>query len=439
MAAENTSTDLQVSVHETDRSWARKLTVTVPRERVAKTRRSVASQIARNMRVPGFRKGKLPESLVEKQFGPAIDQETLDRLIQESYREALDREGLQPIAQGQVENVHYEKGADLVFDVSLEVQPQVDLARTEGFVVARPADTVGEDEVEALLERLRNDRATLHPVTDRKPDYGDVVMVEITDLTPPAEGEEEPAAREPQPYRFALGEQQAIPAIEEAIMALDPETEDEFDITFPEEFPDPEQAGKTQRLRIRLTEVRRREFPALDDDFARGLGDFEGIDALRARVRGDLEGESKRRADQAVRDALVAQILEANPLEVPDSMVDRYLDFMTGQVDAEGKRRGGERTPEQEEQFSQFREMMRPQAESALKRMLVIEHLADREGLRATHDDVDARVEQLAQEHGRQPGEIWLELERSGQLQALEHEITEERVFAWLAERNTVG
>ena len=154
-------------------------------------------------------------------------------------------------------------------------------------------------------------------------------------------------------------------------------------------------------------------------------------------MRNDLETDARSRADNAVRDALLQQVVEANAFDVPGSMVDRYLDFMTGDVpDNEGRRR--QRSPEDEERFSQLRGLMRPQAEAALKRMMVVEHLAEREGLRATADDVDARVEKLAEQHGRTPADLWVELERTGQMQALESEIMEEKVFEHLRSRSTI-
>lgn len=427
-------TELTVDVQE-PRSWSRRLSITVPSERVRRVRQSVAAKIAGNVRLPGFRKGKTPASLVERQFGQAIEQETLDRVIQETYREVLDRHEFRPITQGQVEHVHYHgAGGDLHFEVEFEVQPVLELARTDGFQVVRPADAVGDDEVDSLLERLRGERATLHPVEGAKPDYGDTVLVQITNLDEAGEGEEDGGSE----YRFELGEGQAIPDIEAAIMTLAPGEEGEFTVAFPEDFHDEAQRGQQQRLRIRLNEARRKELPALDDEFARGLGEFDTIDALRTRVRGDMEKDAKQRADSAMRDALVQQIVEANPFDVPDSMVDRYLDYMTGDTpDREGNRR--QRSAEEEERFSQLRAIMRPQAEQALKRMMVVEHIADREGLRPTADDVDARVEALAEQHGRTPSDLWVELERTGQMQALEAEILEDKVFEHLRSRNTVA
>lgn len=426
------TTELRIDVQE-PASWRRTLSITVPRERVKRTRQSVASRIAGTIRLPGFRKGKTPAAVVERQFGPAIEQETLDRVIQEAYREALDGQSFRPITQGQVENVAYEGGEnDLTFEVHFEVQPEMELARTEGFQVVRPADEVADTELDELLERLRADRATLHPLEEGgKPGYGDLVMVEITDLD--AEGEE----AEPRQFRFELGEGQAIPDIEQAILTLSPDEEAEFPVTYPEDFADEALRGRQQRLRIRLAEARKKVLPELDDEFAQGLGDFETLEALRERMRTDLQEDARRKADAAVRDQLVQQIVEANPFDVPDSMVERFTDYQVGDApDEQGRRR--QRKPEEEDRISQLRAMIRPQAEAALRRMMVVEHLAEREGLRATADDVDARVEKLAEEHGRSPSDVWVELERSGQMQALESEIMEEKVFQHLISRSTL-
>jgi trigger factor len=136
------------------------VTVTVPADRVKRTRVSVTEQIARNARLPGFRKGKLPTTLIERQFGPSIDQETVDRTIQEAYREALESQGLNPISQGRVEKVEYERGSDLSFEVDLEVRPEIELSRTSGFQVTRPTTELGDDDVDSVLERLREERGS---------------------------------------------------------------------------------------------------------------------------------------------------------------------------------------------------------------------------------------------------------------------------------------
>jgi trigger factor len=428
------TTDLKISLQEQP-SWSRRLSITVPAERVQRTRSSVSSQITRNARMPGFRKGKLPQRVLEQRFGASIEQETLDRSIQEAFREALQAQGLAPISQGKVDNIQYEKGQDLTFDVEFEVRPEIQLERVSGFTLSRPPSEVGEDDVESILERLRDERATWEALAeDARPGYGDQVTVEITAKDAegnPVEGEE---ART---YRFVLGEGQAIPDVEQAIMTLQTGQEGEFTVRFPDDFPDEERRGEEQHLHIALKTAQSKVLPEVDDEFAKGLGEFESLEALRARILEDLRADAEQRAESELRGQLVEQIVEANPFEVPASMVERYLDYMTGHSHADGEEH--HHTPEEEERIQRQRDQLRPQAEWGMKRMMVVERIAEQEGLSATQDEIDARVEELAAKHERTPSEVWLQLEKSGQLEVLEREITEDKVFRFLLEQNTVA
>jgi trigger factor len=427
---------LKIEVQE-EPSWSRRVTVTVPAERVQRTRTSVTQRFSGNVKLPGFRKGKIPAGMVEKRFGPAIEQETLDRTIQDAYREALEEKGLVPITQGVVENVQHEPGSELTFDVRFEVQPEIELENLGGFTVTRPEARVGDEDVGAILERLRDERAMWKPVENQeRPDYGDQVTVDITALDAP-DGETK-EGEEPKSYRFALGEEQAIPDVEDAIRTLTPGEEQSFTVKFPDDFPDEAQRGQEQHLRIKLNDVRRKELPELDDEFARSVGDFDDLATLRERVRTDLVEDAKQRAESEVRGQILHNIVEANPFEVPGSMVDRFLDHMTGHGEGrEGKKE--KRTAEEEERISQTRQVLRPQAEASLKRMIVVERIAESQGLRATQDEIDARVEEIAGKHEVSPSEVWLQLEKSGQLETLEREITEEKVFDHLKSINTVS
>lgn len=430
-----TISDLKISVEEPT-SFRRRLTITVPADHVRKTRGSVTQQLSRNVRLPGFRQGKIPARMLEQRYGPSIEQETVDRLIQEAYREALQSENFDPITQGQVENVEYEPGAELTFQVEFEVRPQIVLNRLHGFTAARPSTQVGEDEVDAVLEQLREDQAVWHPLEEgAKPDFGDQVTVEITPLDP--DGAPKNAGEPVRPYRFVLGEGQAIADVEAAIMTLTTGEQEQFTVRFPDDFADEAQRGQEQFLRIALTGAQRRELPELDDEFARGFGEFDSLQALRERVMVDLRTNAEQRAEGEVRNQLIGQVVEANPFEVPTSMVDRYLDHMTGQP--EGRDAPSEPSPEEAERMQQMRGMLRPQAELGLKQILVTERIAEQEGLRATQDEIDERVEALAEQHGRSPGEVWIQLEKAGQLDVLEREITEDKVFRFLLEKNHVA
>lgn len=427
----NTS-ELKIAVQEGPSSWSRRLSITVPVERVRRTRTRVTEQISRGARLPGFRKGKLPTRVIEQRFGPSIDQETIDRLVQDAYREALEAEGIVPISQGRVDDVNYQPDSEFTFEVEVEVRPDVELARLSGFSATRPPAEVGDAEVDAVLERLREERGEWVDIGEgKRPDYGDQALVEITALL---EGGEE----EPRTYRIVVGEGQAIPDVEAAILTLMPGESGEFDVKFPDDFPDEERRSEAQRLRIVLKEARSRRLPEVDDEFAKGIGEFESLDALRERVLSDLGEDAKQRAEGDVRRQLVGQVIEANPFDPPPSMVERYLDYMLGEGEDRSDR-NPKRTPEEEERYQKVRESLYPQAEEALKRTLVVERIAEQEGLRATQDEIDARVEEIAARSDRPASEVWLHLEKSGQLEALEREITEDRVFDFLKSQNTVA
>ncbi len=427
--AENTS-GLTVALQESTAS-SRRLSIVVAADRVERTRGRVAQQIARGARLPGFRKGKLPTRVIEQRFGPSIDQETIDQLIQETYREALDSQGITPISQGRVDEVKYDKGSDLTFEVEVEVQPEIELSNLSGFTASRPPVEIGDKEVDSVLDRLRDERAEWTPIDEgARPSYGDQTLVDITAL----EEEQDDEARS---YRIVLGEGQAIPDVEAAIMTLAVGEKGEFSVAFPDDFPEEERRGESQKLVIELKEASKKILPELTDEFAKELGEFESVAALRERVLKDLTEDAEQRAESDVRRQLIDQVVEANPFEAPRSMVERYLDYMLDGPRQERKRQA--RSPEEEEQFAQLRETLRPQAESGLKRSMIIDRIAELEGFRASQDEIDERVEALAEQHGRSAGEVWIQLEKSGQLEELEREITEGKVFDYLKSQNTVA
>jgi len=411
------TTDLKISISE-PRSWARRLTITVPGERVQHERRALARSYARRIKLPGFRQGKVPPGVVERKFGPAIEQEAVEKVVGEAYREALERERLEPITQGEVENLNYSNGSDLVFEVEFEIRPVIELSRIGGFQIERERAEVTDEDVERTVEMLREQQATWHPIEDETPVDGDRVDIEIT---PEAEG------AKPRRYQIVLGQGQALPPVEEAVRTLRPGEERDFVLLLPDPEAEDEDATREERVRIRLREAQRPELPALDDEFARSLGDFDDLDTLRARIREDLEREADEDAERGVRQRLLDQIIEANPFDVPDSMVHQYVRQIVGAPEGADP-----------ERLAQAWEMARPVAERALRRSMVIERIAEMEGLHATSAEVDDRVEAIAERQGRPVGEVWAQLQKSGQLARLEEQITEDKVFEYLKAQSTI-
>lgn len=412
---------LQISVEEDER-WRRRMSVTVPASVVQAEERKAAQQLASRARLKGFRKGKVPTKVIESRFGGSLRQEALDKLIGAAYREALAAEELRPISEGEIENLDYQPEQDLTFSIAFDVEPTFDIERVSGFAVERVQPPVTDEQIDEVLGRIQEQNGVWQPLEEGTPKVKDLVSVKITRLN--ADGEPEDEGRG---YDLVVGQGDAIPDIEQAIQTLQPGESGDFDIGFPEDFPDEDRRGESERVRIELASLRTMDLPDLDDDLARQVGEFETMDELKAKIREDMEEEARKQADANVRGRLLDLIIEANPFDVPESMTRRYSDGLIG-----------EQPNVPEEQLAQFREQIRPQSEQAVKRILVIERIAEVHGLAATDDDLDARIEEIAEANNTDAAKVYAQLQKSGRLEALERELTEKAVFDFLYEQSEI-
>jgi trigger factor len=256
---------------------------------------------------------------------------------------------------------------------------------------------------------------------EEKPQPGDQVRVQIASQE---EGGEMPEQRE---YPLELGKGQAIAGIEELIMEATPGTTVERPVRWPDDFPDESQRGKSKLTRVTLLEVKRKSLPALDAAFAAELGDFDSVEALTEAIRKDMGEHVKREADSSVREQLLDQVIAANPFEIPNAWVQQVMGaYMQMYQVPEGMQ-------------ERFAGEFRPMAERQVRRDVVIDTIAEKEGLVASTADVDDKVAQMAAERGVDTGELYVQLEKAGRLKELERTVTDEKVFGWLIARNTVN
>lgn len=413
--------DLQISIDEQE-SWRRVMNVTIPASIVQAEERKAAKQLASRARLKGFRKGRVPTKVIENRFGGALRQEALDKLIGSAFKEALAAQDLRPISEGELEDLQYKPEEDLTFAIAFDIEPVIELARLSGFVVERPAVNISDDQVEEVLGRIQEQNGVWQPLEEGKPVEKDLVSVTITRLDD--EGEPSDEGRE---YDLVIGSGDAIPDIEESILSLETGETNDFDISFPDDFPDESRRGDSERVRIALTARRQMDLPALDDDLAKQVGDFETLEELTAKVREDMEKEAAQQADSVARSRLLDLIVEANPFDVPVSMVRRYSDGIMGDVS---------QIPE--ERLTEFRDQIRPEAERAVKRILLIEQIADTQSLQATDDDIDDRVEEIAEANNTDAAKVYADLQKAGRIESLERELTEKAVFDFLFEQSEI-
>lgn len=397
----------------------RLLGVTVSVETVRAAEEKAVKRYASAARMPGFRPGKAPLHLIKKAYAEQIKSEALESMVQDAWKQALDQEKLEPIAQPHVHDLKFEDGEPVTFDIHLEVRPEIAIGTTTGFTVSRPSEAVTDEMVQEQLETLREQRAALEPVED-KPQPGDQVRVKIASQE---EGGEMPEQRE---YPLELGKGQAIPGIEELIMEATPGQTIERAVRWPDDFPDEAQRGKSKLTRVSLLEVKRKSLPVLDDALARELGDFDTVSVLTDTVRRDMGEHMKREADAAVREQMLDQVITANPFEIPNAWVQQVMGAYMQMY----------KVPENMQE--RFAGEFRPMAERQVRRDVVIDTIAEKEGLVASTADVDDKVAEMAAKSGVDTGQLYVRLEKEGRLKELERTVTDEKVFGWLIARNTV-
>lgn len=397
----------------------RLLQISVPVETVRDAEDKAARRYATQVRLPGFRPGKAPAAMVKKKFADAIRQETLESLVQEAYKEVVEREQLKLASQPHVHDVKFGDNEPLTFELHFEVRPDIALARTQGFRVQRTERHITDEQVREQVDQVREQRAAWAPVED-KPAPGDMVTVVL------ATADDTGAMPEGKQYPLVLGAGQAIPGIEELIMEARPGQTVERPVKWPEDFPDEAQRSKTKTVRVTLQDVKRKTLPELDDAFAREVGDFDSIDALKKAVRDDLEANAQRETESEVRQRLLDDIIGANQFDVPPSWVSQLVDAYANAY----------QVPEGEKE--RFTTEFRPMAERQVRRDLVIDTVAERESLTATEADLDDRIAETAAKRGADPGQLYASLQKAGRLKELERSITEDKVFKWLMERNTI-
>ena len=395
------------------------LEVTIPPDNVKAAEERATKFYQQRARLPGFRQGKVPAAVVRKKFADDIRQETLRELVQESWRVAQKQEELKPIADPHIHNLKWEEGAPVTFELHVELKPELKLQRLGGFRLTRTVPAVTAAQVDAQLNAMREQRAPWTPVAGEKPKPKDLVDVAIATR-------ENSEVKDPQPYQFVLGEGRAIPDVEARIMGLTPGESVDATVRFPDDFAEEAKRGQTRDIQLTLREVKRQELPVLDDAFAREMGDFESLDALRSAVAEDLKKEAEREADARVRAELVEQIVQANNVVAPRPVVERVLGMYAQAYEIP------------EERWEKFAQEFRSVAESQVRRDLVLDTVVESQNLRATEAELDQRIQELAERRGMKPAELYASLEKAKRLRDVARSITEEKVFAYLLSQSTV-
>ncbi|MCM3739932.1 trigger factor [Oceanobacillus luteolus] len=377
------------------------LTFEVSAEEFDKALDQAFKKVVKDVQLPGFRKGRIPRGLFEKRFGvESLYQDAVDIVLPEAYTKAIDEADIFPIDQPSVDIEQIEKGKTLIFKAEVEVKPEVTLGDYKGLEVEEESVEVTDEDVEKELESLREQHAELIVKEDGEVKEGDTVVIDFEGFT---DGEAFEGGKG-ENHNLEIGSGQFIPGFEEQLVGKKSGEETEVEVTFPEEYHSEELAGKEATFKVTIHEIKTKELPELDDEFAKDVDDeVETLEALKAKKKEQLTEQKKQAADTAKREKLIEQASEKVEVEIPEVMVENELDQMLSEFEQRLQMQG--MTLEMYSQFSgqdedALKEQMKEDAAKRVKTSLTLEAIADAENLEATEEDVNQELENMAGMYG---------------------------------------
>ena len=407
---------MKVAVEEIE-GCKRRLAVEAPAEVVQQEWERAYGRVQKQARLPGFRKGHVPRSLVKLHFADDVRREVAEHLIPDVYRQAVSEARLAPVNEPDLQEVRLEEGAPLSFVAVVEVKPAIDLAEYKGVAVERTVSPVTDADVEGALERMREQQAQFRSV-ERVAGPDDLVVVDYT-LTP--EGHE--PVRETG-YAFLVGGGSVLSEIDAAVVGMGAGEERSVTVRFADDHRREELRGRAGTASVKVIEVKEKVLPGLDDEFAKSLGEFESLEAVRTEVRRQLETRRAGEEQQAVEDTILEALLARHEFTVPEAMVMRQV---AHQVDhaRERMRRQGMDPDQIPWDYGKLLTELRPGAEKSVRRALLLEAIADREQVTPGDPEVDAELDKIAQASQRPLPAVRRMMEKSGDLEALRHGLRE--------------
>jgi trigger factor len=368
------------------------LEIELPAERLSRAIDDAVRRLSRRTKVPGFRPGKAPRPVLERHLGPGVVlDEAVEHLVQDAYRQALIDESILPLANADVDIVEAEEGKPVVFKATVQVPPEVTLGDYKGFNFTPEIETIDDERVSQVLDELRDQNATLAAVEGRGAKDGDYAVISFEGSRDGVPFEGGSSERMP----LILGQERLIPGFEANLQGLEVGGTTEFDITFPEDYPETELAGQGAHFSVELRELREKVLPDLDADFIGTLGDFADADALRADIKSRLERNALDRARHGFADRIIDYAVANATVELPHILVDQEVEVMHDEFRATLARQG--MTEEAylkalDKTDADMHAEFRPGAEKRVRTLLVLTKVAETEGVTVPDEDVAAEI-----------------------------------------------
>lgn len=392
-------------------------------------------KVVKDVQIPGFRKGRIPRNIFENRFGvESLYQDAVDFVLPDAYTKAIDETGIEPIDQPSIDVGEINKNEPVVFTATVQVKPEVTLGEYKGIEVEAKDIEVTEEDVDKALEELREKHVELIIKEDGKVEDGDTVVIDFEGFSDgePFEG------GKGENHSLEIGSGQFIPGFEEQLVGKESGEETEVAVTFPEEYHSEDLAGKEATFNVKIHEIKSKELPELDDDFAQDVDEeAETLEELREKTKKDLEESKKQAAENEKRETLIEKASENAEVEIPDVMVETELDQMMREFEQRLQMQG--MTLEMYTQFSgqdedQFKDQMRDDAKKRVKTNLTLEAIVEAEDLKVSEEEIDAEVEKMAEMYDTNKEQLIMML--GGNTSVLENDLKFQKAIDFLIDQS---
>ena len=397
---------MSVKVEKTENKNEVKLSFEIEAAKFEEAMKKVYVKTAKYFTIPGFRKGKAPMAIVERTYGSSIFYEdTFNELVPEIYDEAIKENKIEAVSTPQIDISQMEKGKDLKFTAIVQIKPEVKLGKYKGIELKKIEYTVSDKDIEHELGHMAEHNARLVNVEDRSVEKGDITIIDFAGSIDGVAFNGGTAENQ----ELEIGSNKFIPGFEDQVIGMKIDEEKDIKVTFPEDYFSKDLAGKEATFKVKLHEIKKKELPKIDDDFAKDVSEFDTLKELKASIKEKLEKENEEKVKFETQDAAVKNVCDNTEIDIPSGMIDSEIDNMVNDMKSRLQYQGltldnylkmvGK--TEQE-----FRKDYEEQAKEAVKSRLVIEAIVKAEKIEADDKDITAKIEEMAKNYGREAKDL---------------------------------
>jgi trigger factor len=413
-------------------SCRRELELEIPVEEVSKSSEKVAKEFAKVARVPGFRPGKAPISLIKRRFAEEIKSEVLQNLVPETVEKAVAEQKLSPISQPQVDKLEFNEGQPVKFRASFDVLPEFTLAGYKNLEIEMPEMTITDEDVAKALAETQQRAAAFAPVEGRAVENDDFVQVKLHG-TP--EGGGEPLDAES--VLCHVGAEETMEPFNENLRGANVGDHKDFDVNYPADYPDPKLAGKLFHYSVDVLGIKTKKLPELNDDFAKDVSDATTLDELRTKIRESLEHERDHRRKELQREKVIGELVKLHDFPVPDSLVEHQMDVRLERVVRSLAQQGVDPRAVNVDWVS-LRRRQEERAKEDVKAELVIDRIATEEKIEVTDEELEHEIEHMASHSGESAEAVRARLTKQGALDRMKAKLRSDKTIDWLAQNASV-